>query len=146
MHFALKMAKRNTDVASTPSGQVPTLKKAGSTGEKSQKTLHGFFNKTPGTASSATALPTRLSPRKKNGSLQSKMLAPPSSSRLTPTPSSDAIEPEDDVPKASRSPGLTGLPSPLSSANSQVQTNGDAEEITTHGTPSRKVRSYHRNM
>jgi hypothetical protein len=134
------MAKKNTG-ASTPSGQLPALKKAGSTGDKSQKTLHGFFNRTPSAASSTPALPTRLSPRKNNGSLQSKMLAPASSLQLTPAPSSDAIEPDEDVPKASRSPQPTGLPSPLSSANSQQQAIGDAEERTATGTPSRKVSS-----
>lgn len=133
------MSKKNTGVASTPSGQTPTLKKIGSTGEKSQKTLHGFFSKTPSTASSATALPTRLSPRKNNGTLKSKMLAPPSSSHLTPAPSSDAVEPEEDLPQASQSPRLTGLPSPLSSANSQDQTKGDSDNVTAYGTPSRKV-------
>lgn len=67
------------------------------------------------------------------------MLAPPSSSQLTPAPSSDAIEPDEDVRKVGRSPQPIGLPSPLSSANSQEQINGDAGTMTTTGTPSRKV-------
>lgn len=133
------MGKKNTGVASTPSGQTPTLNRLGSTGEKSQKTLHGFFTKTPNTALPATALPTRLSPRKKNGSLQSKMLASPSSSQITPGPSSDAIEPEEDIREASLSPPVAGLLSPSSSANVMKQTKQAAEEVTAYGTPSRKV-------
>ena len=69
------------------------------------------------------------------------------SSHLTPTPSSDGPEEEEGVPSKATTKESSvprkGLPSPVSSANDELegQTNGAAEELTAFGTPSRRVRS-----
>jgi hypothetical protein len=115
---------------------------------KNQKTLHGFFQKTPNAASTPSTLPERsfAAPRT-NGSLKSKMLGRTPTSQLTPAPSSDGPEEQENVPndasiKESSLPHK-GLPSPDSSANDDLegQTNGASEELTSFGTPSRRVRS-----
>jgi hypothetical protein len=137
------MAKKQS-IAATP---TPPLKKSTlSTGEKTQKTLHGFFQKTPNSTASNATLPERPSPTKRaNGSLQSKMFARASSSQLTPVPSSDGPEEYNATPalnkaKASRASQTTSLPSPVTSANGEEQNNGETEGLTALGTPSRKVR------
>ena len=121
-------------VSSTPTPTPSTLKKSSSSG--GQRTLHGFFAK-PATPSSTGSLPVRVSPRKHG--LNDRLSAPRRSSQLTPQPSSDAVEPEEDheeTTKASQIP-TKGLPSPVSA--DEGQTNA-AEEVTVNGTPSRKVR------
>ena len=118
--------------ASTPT--PATLKKSSSSA--GQRTLHGFFSKTP-TPSTTTKLPERSSPRKP--ALKDRLSAPSRSSQLTPQPSSDAIHPEEDeaqdAAKASQHANK-GLPSPVSADGSQSNTK---EEVTANGTPSRKV-------
>ncbi len=129
------MAKGNAPAS------TPALKKSTSSGS-TQKTLHGFFTKTPSTASTTTTMPERSSPRK-NKSLQKKMIARVPSSQLTPVPSSDGPE-EQEAAEATTKESSTlgkGLPSPVSSANDGLegQTNGATEELTMSGTPSRRV-------
>ena len=126
------MVRKSASSTPTPS----TLKKSNSSG--GQRTLHGFFSK-PSTPASTTTLPERSSPRKPG--LKDRLSAPSRSSQLTPQPSSDAVEPEEEeepeISKASQDP-TKGLPSPVSA--DERQTNG-AEEVTVNGTPSRKVSS-----
>jgi DNA mismatch repair protein MSH6 len=141
--------------ASTPTTSTPALKKSTSSTQnmKNQKTLHGFFQKTPNAGSTASTLPERSSAASKTtGSLKSKLLARTPSSQLTPAPSSDGPEEQENVPvdmltKESSVPGR-GLPSPASSANDELegQTNGATEELTAFGTPSRRVRSHLPNL
>lgn len=121
-------------MSSTPTPTPSTLKKSSSSG--GQRTLHGFFAK-PATPSSTGSLPVRVSPRKPG--LNDRLSAPRRSSQLTPQPSSDAVELEEDyeeTTKASQVP-TKGLPSPVSADESQTNV---AEEVTVNGTPSRKVR------
>ena len=134
--------------ASTPNTATPGLKKSNSSTQnvKNQKTLHGFFQKTPSTGATPRILPERSSPRR-NGSLQSKMLGRTSSSTLTPAPSSDGPEEQENIPiqtEVKSSSPRKGLPSPVSSANDDLegQTVGAVEELTSFGTPSRKVQAY----
>ena len=126
------MAKK-PGVSSTPT--PATLKKQVSGG--AQRTLHGFFSKTPTPATTAK-LPDRSSPRKQN--LKNRFAAPLKNGSLTPVPSSDAIEPEEeeeqDTAKAS-APSAHGLPSPVSA--DEGQTNG-VEDVTDRGTPSRRAK------
>jgi hypothetical protein len=127
--------------------QTPALKKSSSNIQsvKNQKTLFGFFQKTPTTASSASTLPETLPTiSRKNSALQANRFARTSSSTITPAPSSDAFDEdgnieEDSLKESSRS--KQGLPSPVSSTNGGLvaQTVPDAEELTASGTPSRKV-------
>lgn len=120
--------------ASTPSA-TPTLKKSASAG--GQKTLLGFFQKTPSTSSpaapparsAAAATPAPVKSRPKTGSTTS-------GSTLTPVPSSDALEPEDEDIQPKASLPSKSLPSPVSADGDQ--TNGIVE-LTSRGTPSRKV-------
>ena len=136
--------------ASTPTSSTPAFKKSTSSTQnmKNQKTLHGFFQKTPNTTFSPSTLPERPSaaPRT-NGSLKSKMLGHTPSSKLTPAPSSDGPEEQENISsellrKEGSVPGKA-LPSPVSSANDELggKTNGATEELTASGTPSRRVRS-----
>lgn len=134
---------RDSAARSTP---TPALKKSTSNNQsmKTQKTLHGFFLKTPTSASTTSTLPERSSPRRPKGSLQTRMLDTTPSSQLTPLPSSDAPEPETEatLPKAKESfVSKKGLPSPASSANGELegQTNGSSEQLIAFGTPSRRV-------
>ncbi len=143
------MAKGNALTASQPpETPTPALKKSTSNTQnmKNQKTLFGFFQKTPSTASTTSSLPDRAStvPRRKGG-LRNKSLSRTNSSQLTPAPSSDALDeddtiPEQDVSKES-SRSHKGLPSPVPSANGELvgQTVAEAEELTASATPSRKV-------
>lgn len=144
------MAKGDSSASiSTPTTSTPALKKSTSSTQnmKNQKTLHGFFQKTPKADSTPSSLPERPSaaPRS-NGSLKSKLLGRKPSSQLTPAPSSDGPEEQENIPVGSstkESPvPRKGLPSPVSSANDELegQTNGAAEELTAFGTPSRRVR------
>jgi hypothetical protein len=134
--------------ASTPVASTPVLKKSTSSTQnmKNQKTLHGFFQKTPNTASTPLALPERSSAAPKTiSSLKSKMLCRTPSSQLTPTPSSDGPEEQENTPNETTVKGSSvrhkGLPSPVSSANDGLegQTNRATEEPTASGTPSRRV-------
>jgi hypothetical protein len=146
------MAKDDSSTSvSTPTTSTTALKKSTSSTQnmKNQKTLHGFFQKTPKAGSSPSTLPERSStaPRS-NGSLKSKLLGRAPSSQLTPAPSSDGPEEQENIPldastKESPVP-RKGLPSPVSSANDGLegQTNGATEELTTFGTPSRRVRLH----
>lgn len=128
--------------------QTPTLKKSSSNSQnmKNQKTLLGFFQKTPTTASTTSTFPETLpSASRKGNILQANRFARTSRSQITPAPSSDAPDedsnnPEHDVLKES-SRSNEGLPSPISSTNGghMGQTAADAEELSSFGTPSRKV-------
>lgn len=148
--FEISMAKGSPSTpTSTPTASTPALKKSTSSTQnmKNQKTLHGFFQKTPNAGSTPSKLPERSSAASRTtGSMKSKMLARTPSSQLTPAPSSDALEEQENMPKeASTKESLVphkGLPSPISSTNDELegQTNGATEELTTFGTPSRRVR------
>ena len=123
---------------STPA--PPKLKKSASS--SGQKTLLGFFSKTPSTGPlTQKSLPERSSPRK---NLSNKFSAPARAAQLTPQPSSDAIAPEDEDVKplevqASSSFGAqAALPSPVSTDEAQV--NGAEELRPGLGTPSRKAK------
>ena len=134
----------------SPANPTPALKKSSSSMQntKNQKTLFGFFQKTPSTASSTpSTLPQTLPTisRKKNAP-QTNRFTRTNSSNITPAPSSDAFdengngpEEEDQLKESPRS--REGLPSPVSSTNGGLvgQTIRDSEELTAFGTPSRKV-------
>ncbi|KIW72164.1 hypothetical protein, variant [Phialophora macrospora] len=111
------MAKKGT---STPAA-TPGLKKSSSAG--GQRTLLGFFQKTP--SSSSPAAPSARSAAPASTPVPSKSRSKPvstaSGSTLTPVPSSDALEPEDEEVHATK-------------------TNG-TEELTSRGTPSRRVKT-----
>ncbi|EXJ81328.1 DNA mismatch repair protein MSH6 [Capronia epimyces CBS 606.96] len=121
---------------STPVASTPTLKKTSSSG--GQRTLLGFFQRTPSTGSPAPlpAKPTISAPAPARA--RTKAAGTTSGSSLTPAPSSDALDPEneDDQCKAS-SPASKGLPSPVST--DEGQTNG-VEELSARGTPSRRAK------
>ena len=136
-------ASTSTPVASTPALKKPT---SSTQNMKNQKTLHGFFQRTPNTASTPLTLPERSSAAPKTiSSLKSKMLGRTPSSQLTPTPSSDGPEEQENTPNETTvkesSVRHKGLPSPVSSANDGLegQTNRATEEPTASGTPSRRV-------
>lgn len=144
------MAKGNTAVvAPEPETPAPALKKSTSSTQnmKNQKTLFGFFPKTPHTGSSTSSLPhPPPSVSRKNNELQSRSFSRRhNSSQITPAPSSDALDEDDNTPQAhvskEGSGSKEGLPSPASSANGDPveQTPSGAEELTALGTPSRKV-------
>jgi len=143
------MARDNARAAAPlPATPTPALKKSTSNTQnmKNQKTLLGFFQKTPNTASSASSLPESLSAvARKKPMLQKKSVLRHSGSHITPTPSSDALDEDDNTPECNvskeSSRSRKGLPSPVSSANGELegQTVTDAEELTAFGTPSRKV-------
>ncbi|RMD44286.1 hypothetical protein DV735_g888, partial [Chaetothyriales sp. CBS 134920] len=122
------MAKK-AGVATTPS----TAKK--------QTSLHGFFTKTP-TPAPPAKLPDRSSPRKPT-TLQDKFSAPARKAALTPLPSSDAVEPEDEpgLLEASALAG-NGLPSPASGDGGQTGGVVDAA-AARQGTPSRRTKQKH---
>lgn len=131
-----------------PETPTPALKKSTSNTQnvKNQKTLLGFFQKTPNTASSASTLPDLpLIASRKNGMLQGRRVARATSSQITPAPSSDAVDEDDNASQEKTSKESCrsgeGLPSPVSSANGELvrQTPPDTEEFTAFGTPSRKV-------
>lgn len=131
-----------------PETPTPALKKSSSNTQnvKNQKTLLGFFQKTPNTASSTSPLPDRPSTAsRKHGILQGRRVARTSSSQITPAPSSDAVDEDDNASREKTTKESCrpeeGLPSPVSSANGELvrQTTADAEEFTAFGTPSRKV-------
>lgn len=128
-------------------GLTPLPKKSSTASAKGQKTLHGFFTRTPATVSSSATLPERPSPSKgSNSGFQAKILNS-SSGNLTPVPSSDGpgleLELEDgQMKKASQPLQSKGLPSPVSSANGEGQTDGTVEVLTASGTPSRRVCTF----
>ncbi|KIW72163.1 hypothetical protein PV04_00382 [Phialophora macrospora] len=130
------MAKKGT---STPAA-TPGLKKSSSAG--GQRTLLGFFQKTP--SSSSPAAPSARSAAPASTPVPSKSRSKPvstaSGSTLTPVPSSDALEPEDEEVHATKAslPPAKSLPSPVSADGEQ--TNG-TEELTSRGTPSRRVKT-----
>lgn len=124
-----EMVKKGaSQVASTPA----TLKKSNSS--SNQRTLHGFFSKTPTPgATKSTGVSTT------DSSFNKSIFSDVSSiSDLTPVPSSDALEPapEDDTPKASTSESALGLLLPASADETQADA---PAELTSFGTPSRKV-------
>lgn len=134
--------------ASFPATPTPVLKKSTSNTQnmKNQKTLLGFFQKTPNSASTTSSLPDRLvTDVKKSSVLATKNFSRKSSSQITPAPSSDALDEDDNLSEQAvskeSSRSKEGLPSPVSSANGEPvrQTLADAEELTAFGTPSRKV-------
>ena len=130
----LKMPKK---AAATPA-TTPGLKKSSSSG--GQKSLLGFFQKTPSTSSPAAqntwSAPAAATPAPSKS--RSKPASATSASTLTPVPSSDVLEPEDegDYDAKASSPLPKGLPSPVSADGGQ--TNG-VGELTSRGTPSRRV-------
>ena len=133
----------NSGPVGTPKPSTPSLKKSNSNTQstKNQKTLHGFFQKTPNTG--AATLPVNSSRNK--GAPRKSFLSQTNSSHLTPAPSSDGLDEEqsagDHDMEESAISKPRGLPSPISPANGIVdgQTNGGAEELTVYGTPSRRV-------
>lgn len=143
------MARDNTHPAvALPATPTPALQKSTSNTQnmKNQKTLLGFFQKTPNTASSTSSLPNRLvNDARKSSVLATKNFTRSSSSQITPAPSSDALDEHDNISEQNVSKegsrSKEGLPSPISSANGEFfgQTVADAEELTAFGTPSRKV-------
>ena len=131
MKYSVVMAKKSVP-SSTPTPASLNKQNSSST----QRTLHGFFSKTP--ASTATKLPDRSSPRKPQ--LKERLVAPVKSGSLTPVPSSDVIEPEEEPETATSkasAPSAHGLPSPVSA--DEGQTNG-VEDVTDRGTPSRRAK------
>ncbi|KAJ9640182.1 DNA mismatch repair protein msh6 [Knufia peltigerae] len=126
----------------TPLGpaSTPSLKKSQSSGS-GQKTLLGFFQRTPSTGSSP-ALPSRQSTA--TPGLQKdreRSTAAYSTSSLTPVPSSDGPEPELDKDKGddvrTSPPPAKGLPSPVSADERQTNGVGDS---SARGTPSRRAK------
>ena len=134
--------------ANSPATATPALLRSTSNTQnlKNQKSLLGFFQKTPNTASSTSALADHL-PKvfRKNSTLKYRDSAQTNSSQITPAPSSDALDEDDNIPQLNVTKesvsSRQGLPSPVSSANGELvgQTIADAEELTAFGTPSRKV-------
>jgi DNA mismatch repair protein MSH6 len=144
------MAKAGSSASvSTPTPSTPALKKSTSNTQnmKSQKTLHGFFQRTPRADSTPSTLPERSSTAPRgNSSLKSKLSGRALNSQLTPAPSSDGPEEQENIAVAASTKECPvprkGLPSPVSSANDGLegQTDGAADELATFGTPSRRVR------
>ncbi|RMZ80586.1 hypothetical protein DV738_g2712, partial [Chaetothyriales sp. CBS 135597] len=118
-------------------------KKATPTTAKKQTSLHGFFTKTP-TPAPIAKLPDRSSPRKPTA-LQDKFSAPAKHGALTPLPSSDAVEPEDDDgPTEASALAGKGLPSPVSADERQRSGRVDAA-AARQGTPSRRAKQKQAN-
>ena len=146
------MARNSKDTATaSPIPATPSLRKSNSSTQssKNQKSILGFFTKTPsvvasqsptadGSDSRSTTIPSALSLSKTSG----KHRRP---SQLTPLPSSDAPEElsdaEDQEAAVIESEQTIGLPSPDASANGDVKGKGGevATELTAFGTPSRRV-------
>jgi DNA mismatch repair protein MSH6 len=139
------MARDNARAAAAiPATPTPALKKSSSNTQnmKNQKTLLGFFQKTPNTASSASDLPESLSAvARKNPMLQKKSVLRHSGSHITPTPSSDALDEDDNTPECNVSKESSRSRKGLPSANGELggQTVAETEDLTAFGTPSRKV-------
>ncbi|KAL9621161.1 MAG: hypothetical protein Q9160_004412 [Pyrenula sp. 1 TL-2023] len=147
--------KAREGTAATVPASTPTLKKSSSTTQSSrnQKSILGFFQsrtptaKSPSlpvveTASSAQKA-SRSSPRYRKSTGQHA-----TSQDLTPAPSSDAPDGEDDRAQHSKgtaeSEQLNGLPSPDTSANGDVKGKAaeDGPELTNFGTPSRRAKKF----
>ena len=110
------MASVNADAAAK---QLPSKKTPSSIPSKGQKSILGFFQKkaageqTPSKSLGTTTLPIG-SPKKKFVQQASSRVI----QNLTPAPSSDAIEEEDeDVVPAKPRKRVTGLPSPVTPAS-----------------------------
>ena len=104
----------------------PTLKKStsGSQPVKNQMSIAGFF-KTQPASTEQNGLP-----------INTRMGQQGSTATLTPAPSSDAIDPEEDI-KPPVSKGLVnGLPSPITPAE---VTGAKEQDRETFSSPSRKV-------
>ena len=147
------MPPKSRAPSSTPG--PASLKKAGSA--SGQKSLLGFFSKTPTPSANGStqpkSLPERSSPRK---NLTNKFTAAPSrSSQLTPQPSSDAVAPEEDeedeeqdivsasvkASHSSSSAAAKGLPSPVSADEAKVQGKSNGVDVPKGQlTPSRKAK------
>lgn len=128
------MAKKGaTVVASTPT----TLKKSNSS--SAQRTLHGFFTKTPSTTQSTKSSDVGSTVAKADFSRMSSV------SDLTPVPSSDAPEPEeeDTIKKVSRHVPTKCLPLRISA--NRKQTNG-TKQLSPLGAPSRRVSETSRRL
>lgn len=122
------MAKKAANsVASTPA----TLKKSSSS--NAQRTLHGFFSKTPTPSTTkSTSQSTIDSVIKPSFSHNSSF------SDLTPVPSSDVAEPEEDTIVAQKGTNRSAK-GPISSVPTDEKSNGDTDGVTAFGTPSRRV-------
>jgi len=122
--------------ASTTPSATPSLKKSASSA--GQKTILGFFQKTPSTGSPASLPARTVNSSTTPSNLFSRKVGSPSGSSLTPVPSSDAVYPDLDPgnDKASFTSPTKGLPSPVSADG--WQTNG-VGELNARGTPTRKV-------
>lgn len=124
----------STPSESTSSGKKPS----GSQSLKSQKSILGFFQakpapsqeKTQGTPPLPTAAPVKKSSHRAR-----------STQGLTPAPSSDGPGIDEEDVSQNLPAALAGLPSPIDSANGDVngQTDGDNGIMTASGTPTRKV-------
>jgi len=139
---------KTTPSASSQSSGTPTLKKSnsGSTTSKNQKTLHGFFQKTPVNNAAPSAISEEQSLSSSGHALKVASKSLPkrhdSALNLTPAPSSDGPDIEDESTTLQESAtSHTGLISPVTPANEVLdgQTLEDVGEVTTFGTPSRKV-------
>ena len=128
-------------LATPKSSAPPSLKKSSS---NKQTSIAGFFQKKAATASiNGSALPVRQSPKRK-----AKKSTAGSDQSLTPAPSSDPIEHEEEaygpattsVGSKNAKPKSTGLPSPVTPAVEKPAAKDSALEPTSSFySPSRKV-------
>lgn len=153
------MAKIKNETDITTPARPPTLKKSTSSAgsDKNQRSILGFFSKaapTPnGTQASAkeNSKPTSFS-SSSNGATKSSLtkvavLTKARAQNLTPVPSSDAAEPssQEDGTKEREGEGYeeevdTGLPSPMTPAESNIQQAVKGANVMEFSSPSRRVR------
>lgn len=127
--------------ATPKSSAPPSLKKSSSS---KQTSIAGFFQKKAATASTnGTALPVRQSPKRK-----ARKSIEGSDQSLTPAPSSDPIEHEEEadgpaissVGRKDAKPKSTGLPSPVTPAAEKSSAKDSTfKPASSFYSPSRKV-------
>ena len=127
--------------ATPKSSAPPSLKKSSS---NKQTSIAGFFQKKAATAShNGSALPVRQSPKRK-----ARKSIEGSDQSLTPAPSSDPIEHEEEangpaiasVARTDAKPKSTGLPSPVTPAVEKSSAKGSTfKPASSFYSPSRKV-------
>lgn len=143
------MAKANP---STPSEKAPPdLKKSSSsqTVKSGQKSILGFFQKAPSsTVSQKSFDPNPKLPERSISSTKSKSVpkqsfsAPKPAQDLTPVPSSDAVDAENEEDQEDVTVGANksnGLPSPVTPADATTETKAKDMDFTSFSSPSRKV-------
>ena len=133
--------------ASSPAAPPPTLRKSMSSSQssKTQTSIAGFFKKAPTTDTArpaSVALPINNKVKSGGGK---KNAQTSKHDHPTPAPSSDAVDPMDDV--ENRAPGATKvdlpnpLPSPITPAEMTNKTQQrDEKLLQDFSSPSRKVR------